>query len=81
LKSVYQILKEYRNRQKDPQYAKIKVVNHFSQETTHIEAMNIQVTYSEGKEWLEFDCSANMKKTHCKIWAGQVSEYHEYYNE
>ena len=77
MKSVYQILKEYRNRLKNPKYAKIHVINYLGNESIHLEVTNIKVTYKDGYEWLEFDRVANLKKNHAKIWAGQVSEYYE----
>ena len=65
----------------NPKYAKIHVINYLGNESIHLEVTNIQVTYSEGREWLEFDCMSNQNKAHRKIWAGQVSEFTEYIRE
>ena len=81
MKSAYQILKEYKNHQKNPQYAWIVTNNNLHNESTHADVSNIEDTRSEGVNWLEFDCVVNQKKIHCKIRAGYVSEYHEYIRE
>ena len=81
MKSVYQILKEYRNRLKNPQYAKILTRTNLQRESIYTEVSNITETQDDVGIWLEFDCSANMKKTHCRILGGYVSEYHEYIKE
>ena len=78
MKSAYQVLREYKNRLKNPQYAKIHINNNLHRESMHTEVSNIEYTESYGIRWLEFDSVANLKKIHCKIRAGYVSEYHEY---
>jgi hypothetical protein len=74
-------LKEYRNRLKNSQYAKIHICNNLHRESMHIEVSNIENTVIDGVPWLEFDSIANQNKTHCKIRGGYVSEYHEYIRE
>lgn len=77
MKSVYQILREYRNRQKDPQYARILVNNNLHNESEHADVSNVKDIMEGTLRWLEFDSVVNDKKIHNRIRAGYVSEYHE----
>jgi hypothetical protein len=74
-------LKEYKNRQKNPQYAKIHICNNLHRESMHTDVSNIENTETDGVRWLEFDSVVNDKKLHCRIRGGYVSEYHEYVDE
>ena len=81
MKSAYQILKEYRNRQKDPKYAWIVIGNNLHKASKHIDVSNVKTTMEDTLRWLEFDSVLNDKKLHNKIRGGYVSEYHEYIKE
>lgn len=81
MKSVYQILKEYRNRQKNPKYTKILIGNNRHTESEHTDVSNVEITMEGTLRWLEFDSVINDKKLHSKIRGGYVSEYHEYVDE
>ena len=81
MKTVYQLLREHENRQKDPQYAKIHINNNLHRESMHMDVSNIEYTKSDGIRWLEFDSMSNQEKIHCRIRGGYVSEYHEYIRE
>jgi len=81
LKSVYQLLQEYRNRLKNPKYAKIHINNNLAHESTHTNVSNIKKTQSDGVQWLEFDYMVETKKLHAKIRDGYVTEYHEHIKE
>ena len=81
MKSVHQILTEYRNRQKDPQYVKIHVCNNLNHESMHTNVSNIEITQSDGVKWLEFDHSIETRKHHARIRDGYITEYHEHIKE
>ena len=81
MKSAYQILTEYKNRQKDPKYAKILICNNLHHESEHTDVSNVKDTMEGTLRWLEFDSVVNDKKLHNRIRGGYVSEYHEYIEE
>ena len=81
MKSVYQILKEYRNRQRDPQYNRIRVVDNSGQTTPYYTISNLRTVHDSNGIWLEFDNVQNLKKIHTRVMAGWVCEYHVPINE
>ena len=77
MKTIAQVVEEYRNRQKPPQYKSIKVHASGDLIQEYYDVSNIGITYAPDGIWLEFDCvmmHSVTDATHVKLH-GHVIEY------
>ena len=79
-KTIADIIKEYKNRQDNPEHEWIGVLEDVGQYEQHENVSNLKTTKDEHGEWLEFDTNNRYGKSHIKVH-GHVVKYKTSINE
>ncbi len=75
-KTVYDIVQEYLNRLKEPEYEQIRILSDDGQHIEFCDVWNLKTEKDESGKWLVFDSELGGKKRHVKMH-GHVIMYTE----
>lgn len=76
MKTIAEVIKQYRNRQNNPEFSQIAVKTDEGNVFTYIEILNLETVYDKNGRWLEFDCTdLNTQKMHHIKMHGWVVKY------
>ena len=80
MKTVNDIVDEYKNRQETPEYSLIVIVDAKGKSWTYNDVTNLQTTiktteYVDNGRWVEFDSIYESKSRHIQIYNGHIIKY------
>ena len=76
MKTIAQVIKEYKNRIDNPVFEKIGIKTDEGNVFIYTNISNLETVYDEGGKWLEFDCiDLNTKQMHHIKIHGWIVKY------